>query len=185
MNEWKKKREVMQRYDLTAHIYDLRYAEEQAAKIEAALKDITIRKDDLIMDAGCGTGILFHYVADMAESIVGLDISRRTLLHAKKRAKHFSNVHLIQADADNLPLLRGVFENVFAFTLIQNTPNPVETMKQINEVAKDDALIVATGLKNAFSIGEFEGLLQSAGLEIVRLEEQGLKCFVAVCTKLH
>jgi hypothetical protein len=35
MGSWLKKRRVMQRYDLTAEIYEMRYVEEQTAKIEA------------------------------------------------------------------------------------------------------------------------------------------------------
>ena len=40
MNGWLKKRRVMRRYDLTAEMYDMRYAEEQAAKIRAGLKHV-------------------------------------------------------------------------------------------------------------------------------------------------
>jgi len=185
MNGWNKKRSIMRRYDLTAHIYDMQYAEEQAEKIEAALKDVKMEKHSLVLDAGCGTGLLFSYVADKAEKTVGLDISRKILLQAKERAKDFQNVYLILADADNMPLKENVFSHVFGITLIQNMPNPIETLKEIRRVAKEDAAIVVTGLKKAFTLEEFEELLRNAGLNIVALRDEGLKCYVAVCTKLY
>jgi len=185
MSEWIKKREVMQRYDSTADIYDMRYAEEQAAKIEAALEGLNKENYGSVLDAGCGTGILFDCVANRAKTTVGLDISRKILFQAKKHAKNFQNVHLILADVDNMPLKETTFNHVFGITLIQNTPNPVETLNEIRRVAKKDAVIVVTGLKKAFSLEGFEELLWNAGLNIVALRDEGLKCYVAVCTKLY
>ena len=126
MSEWDKKRGVMHRYDLTAHIYDMQYAEEQTAKIEAALEDLKMEKHGLVLDVGCGTGLLFVYVADKAETTIGLDISRKILLQAKKHAKNFLNIHLILADADNMPLRENIFSSVFGITLLQNMPKPVK-----------------------------------------------------------
>jgi ubiquinone/menaquinone biosynthesis C-methylase UbiE len=182
MSVWEKKRDIIQRYDVTAQIYDRRYAEEQTAKINAAFKHLMVEAD-LVLDVGCGTGILFSYVATKATTIVGLDISWKTLLLAKKRAKNYGNVHLMRADADNMPLRGKVFDIVFAMTVIQNTPNPDETLNEIASVAKADAVIVATGMKKIFTEKAFESLLTHAGLSISALEDEDLKCHVAVCTK--
>jgi demethylmenaquinone methyltransferase/2-methoxy-6-polyprenyl-1,4-benzoquinol methylase len=133
------------------------------------------------LDAGCGTGILFDYVAEKANATVGLDISRKILFQAKKRAKDFGNVHLILADADNMPFKENVFNHVFGITLLQNMPKPIETLKEVKRVARKDAVIVVTGLKKAFALEEFEGLLLNVGLVIVDLKGESLKCHVAVC----
>lgn len=171
----------MQRYDVTAQIYDLRYAEEQTAKIKAALKHLKA-KGCVVLDAGCGTGILFNHVAGKARMTVGLDFSKRTLLKAMERAKNHAGVNLVRADADNMPLRDKVFDMVFAMTLIQNAPGPTETLKEIRRVAKDNALIVITGLKRVFSRSTLEHLLKNSGLNIVAMENEGLMCYVAVCT---
>jgi ubiquinone/menaquinone biosynthesis C-methylase UbiE len=182
MAGWYKKREIMHRYDVTACMYDMRYAEEQKAKIEAALRNLTIGKRDFVLDAGCGTGLLFGYV-DCRAVVVGVDISRKTLFQAKENAKDFWNVHLVLADADNMPLKESVFSHVFAFTLIQNMPDPVRTLNEVNRIAKPEGAIVVTGLKSIFSREGFEELLRNAGLKIAALEDEDLKCYVAVCTK--
>jgi len=185
MSGWNEKRDVMQRYDLTAHIYDMQYAKEQTAKIEAAMENVNMKKQDLVLDAGCGTGLLLKYVANKARTIVGLDISRKILFQAKERAKKFPNIHLIWADADNMPLKENIFDHAFAVTLIQNMPDPLKTLNEVKQVTKDNAVIVVTGLKK-FPVETFEELLQNAGLNIIALRNENLKCHVAVCTKfLH
>jgi len=185
MNEWKEKRRIMRRYDLTAHIYDMRYAEEQTAKIKAVLESVNIGKGCLVLDVGCGTGLLFDHVVKKAEEIVGLDISRKILLQAKNRSRNFANTSLILADADNLPFKNEVFSHVFAITLIQNTPNPVKTLDELKRVAIKDAVIVVTGLKGKFSLEAFKGLLRMFGLNVIEMKSENLKCYVAICSNLH
>lgn len=180
MSVWDKKRDIMRRYDVTARIYDMRYAEEQAAKIEAALRHVEV-KAGMVLDVGCGTGILFSYVADKARTTVGVDVSIKTLLKAKERAKNHASVHLVCADADNMPLRDEVFDRVFAITLIQNMPRQTETLNEIRRVVKDDALIVVTGLKKVLTRSKLEQLLKNAGLNIIAMRNEGLKCYVAVC----
>jgi len=182
MDGWKKKRQIMQRYNVTASIYDMRYAEEQTAKIEAALEHVKVNKNDSVLDVGCGTGFLFDYVADKAKVTVGLDISKKSLLEARHRIKNFRRIDLILADADNMPFRNGLFSHVFAFTVIQNVPDPTRTLNEIRRVSKDNTIFVVTGLKKIFSKEAFEGLLQKAGLSIIVLDdEEKLKCYVTIC----
>jgi ubiquinone/menaquinone biosynthesis C-methylase UbiE len=184
MGGWQKKRRVMMRYDATASIYDERYAEEQVAKVEAALKNVKIEKESLVLDVGCGTGILFDHVAEKADAIVGLDLSKKTLLQAKEHTRNESmrDVHLIQADADNMPSRNEVFNVVFAMTILQNTPNPNETLIEIKRVARNGALLVITGLKKIFTKEDFEQLLKNSQLNTLAFEDEKLKCYVAVCS---
>ena len=181
MSEWKQKRRMMRRYDLTAQMYDLRYAEEQEAKYKVALEDLSVTSNSIVLDVGCGTGLLFSHVAVEAETVVGLDVSRKLLLQAREQAKNFRNVHLVQADADHLPFKNDYFTVVFAFTVLQNMPKPAETLNEIKRTAKHDAFIVVTGLKKTFSLEAFGELLQQAGLRVVSLkDDEVVKCYVAV-----
>lgn len=186
MREWSQKRSVMRRYDLTAQIYDMQYAEEQAAKIESALKSLKIEKNDIVLDDGCGTGLLFNYIADKALMVVGLDISRKILAEAKRRSAKFDNVHLVLADADHKPFKDSVFSHVFAITILQNMPNPERTLTETLRVAVKEASIVVTGLKKKFPLAFFENLLRKLGLKVVEIIEgdERLKCYVAVCIKI-
>jgi ubiquinone/menaquinone biosynthesis C-methylase UbiE len=162
-------------------MYDVRYAEEQEAKYKAALERLNIARNSKILDVGCGTGLLFSHIAAEAKTIVGVDISGKLLLHAKERARDFRNVHLVQADADHLPFKDNYFSMVFAFTVLQNMPKPLETLNEFKRNAKLDAPVVVTGLKKAFSLEAFRGVLHSVGLQVISLvADDVLKCYVAV-----
>jgi ubiquinone/menaquinone biosynthesis C-methylase UbiE len=182
VSEWKQKRRVMRLYDLTARLYDMRYAEEQEAKYRAVLGNLNV--EGIVLDVGCGTGLLFRHVAAEAETVVGVDVSRKLLLEANKRAREFRVVHLVQADADHLPFMDACFSLVFAFTLLQNMPKPMETLTEIRRTANDEASIVMTGLKKIFSLEAFGELLQQAGLGVVSIRDDDvLKCYVAISVK--
>jgi ubiquinone/menaquinone biosynthesis C-methylase UbiE len=160
-------------------MYEMRYAEEQAAKYQAALEHLNIN-GRRVLDVGCGTGLLFNQITNEAQTVVGVDLSSKLLHKAKNRARNHK-VHLVQADADHLPFTSSHFNVVFAFTVLQNMPKPAETLNEIKRNAKPDAFIVVTGLKKVFSLEAFQALLQNAGLQVTALEgADPLKCYVAV-----
>ncbi|MEM2589272.1 MAG: class I SAM-dependent methyltransferase [Candidatus Bathyarchaeia archaeon] len=168
-----------------ARSYDELYADEQKAKIETALEKVRIDSDSLVLDSGCGTGLLFGYLAEKAKAIVGLDISKSVLEEAKKRTKKFGNVYLVLADADYAPFRDCFFSHVFAVTLLQNMPDPQRTLAELKRVARKNAFLVVTGLKKKFSLAFFEFLLRKFNLKVIEIrnESDALKCYVAVCVK--
>jgi len=172
----------MRRYDQSATVYDAQYKEEQEAKIKAALSCLTLEKRNLVLDAGCGTGLLLPHVAERVNLVVGVDISASLLKEANK--KEYSNRAMIRADTDYTPFLNETFDAVFAITLLQNTPNPHHTLNEMKRVTKQNAAIVLTGLKKAFSRKEFAQLLRAAELETKALKlDENLREYVAICTK--
>ena len=174
---------MMQRYNLTAEMYDARYSEEQEAKYKAALDGLRLEAG-AVLDVGCGSGLFFSHIVGKANLVVGVDVSKSLLLLAKERGKVYSGVHLVLADADHLPFKQDVFTHVFAFTVLQNMPNPVKTLEAFKFVSKCDACIVVTGLKAAVSLEVFGGFLEAAGLQVVSLRaDDALRCYVVVSVR--
>ncbi len=182
MTEWNKKRKVMRRYDYSAFVYDTQYLGEQEAKIKVALSELKLKKDSLVLDVGCGTGLLFPHIAEDTDLLVSIDFSSNILKQARKRAKQYSNVAILRADADFLPFPDKIFNVVFAITLLQNMPDPLHGLIEIKRVAQSKATVIATGLRRGVSKEEFAQLLEKAGFEIsiVKADEQ-LKGYVAIC----
>ena len=179
MAGWKDKSKVMQRYDVTAQGYDELYAQEQKAKYMAALENVAVT--GTVLDVGCGSGLFFKEVDAQADMVVGVDISRKLLLKAKQQADAFGNVWVLQADADHLPFKDGLFDVVFAFTVIQNMPNPSAIMGEFKRVTKPAGRVVVTGLKRVFSLTAFLDLLEASGLTVVSfVDKEDLKCYVSV-----
>lgn len=184
MDEWKIKREVARKYDLSADVYDTLYVDEQEAKITSALEFAPLRRFDAVLDVGCGTGLLFRHLKEHVRFLVGLDISRKLLEKALFRSKGSSEISLIRADADYLPFIYGVFDKIFAFTVLQNMPNVKATLKEILRVAKRDAIIVLTGLKKSFTRERFLTLVNEAGLAALDIKvHNDLRGYIAICGK--
>jgi len=183
---WDRKRQVMRHYDRTAKFYDTQYYEEQEAKIRAAIANLTLNEDNIVLDAGCGTGLLFAHIVDKSSFVVGVDISRGVLREAVKKAKTYRNIALVLADADNLPFSNQTFQVVFAITLLQNTPSLRATLNEMKRVSKSNADFVVTWLRKAFTEEEFLKMLRQAKLKVinVKLDEQTRE-YVSVCTKIR
>ncbi len=177
---WREKRTIKQRYDVTAASYDEQYAAEQERKYKKALENVNVA-GKVVLDVGCGSGLFFSQVADPASAVVGVDISSKLLLKAKKNANAFKNTFVLQADADHLPFRDFFFDVVFAFTVLQNMPKPSETLIELRRVTKKDHKIVVTGLKKAFPLERFIDILEESGGKVMAfVDEESVNCYVAI-----
>ena len=112
-------------------LYDLRYREEQDRKYDPALLMSLPREYDLLLDDGCGTGML---MARLDSPTVGLDLTPSFLEAARRKLRE--SHHLVLGDAEHLPILGGVFDGVYAITLIQNTPDKTRAVSEMSRVAR-------------------------------------------------
>jgi ubiquinone/menaquinone biosynthesis C-methylase UbiE len=182
MTEWNEKRNVRRHYNQLATVYDRQYANEQKTKIEATLENVSLNKNDFVLDVGCGIGLLFPYIADRVQLLMGIDISQKLLKKAKTHKKHHPNAHLLLADADHLPFQNKTFHRIFAITLLQNIPKPPTVLEEIKRVSKNYATITITGLKKGFTKKTFTTTLKNAKLEISILKtDDNLKDYIASC----
>jgi ubiquinone/menaquinone biosynthesis C-methylase UbiE len=182
MASWNKKRELMVKYNETAESYNRLYKDEQTAKITTALKTIAIKNGSTVLDAGCGSGLLFPYLEQKTKFIVGVDLSKQLLFQAKESVAA-SRCYLINADVDHIPLKENLFDYVFSFTLLQNSPKPLISLDELKRVAKSASLFVLTGLKKKFTKQDFMVLLLKAKMKTIRLLNETTKCHIAICTK--
>lgn len=184
MAQWKKKRQILRRYNQSAAVYDAQYYEEQEAKIKTALANITIKKEDFILDVGCGTALLFPHLAQKTKFMVGVDVSKGILEKAKTRVKLFQNSAIVLADSDFLPFKAATFRFAFAITVLQNTPQPFRTLGEMKRVTKKQASVVVSGLRKRFSKSDFKQMLKEAGLRIKVLKlDKNQKEYISTCGK--
>ena len=181
MSGWRRKRSVAVRYNVTSGSYDEQYAREQVAKYCVAQKVLGQSFCGVVLDVGCGSGLFFSYVANNVKSVVGVDISQKLLLKAKARAKAFCNVHIVQADADHLPFKNGLFDVVFSFTMLQNMPNPKNSLFEFKRQTRTDGKLVVTGLKKAFDLTAFLDLFEVNELDLFEfIDDPSLNCYIAI-----
>jgi len=67
-------------------------------------KKLKINKVDFLLDIGCANGIIERNISRNAKKIIGLDISTKELMHAKKNNLGLSNILFCAGDAFKLPI---------------------------------------------------------------------------------
>ena len=167
-----KKREIIRKYDSTAHIYDDRYSKIQNDKFNLIIKEFSF-EEKILLDAGCGTGLFYDYLLEKLEddldkqyNFLGVDISWNMLkefsLKLKKNeklAKHQSC--LLLSDLENLPFRENIFHAYISLTSLQNLPNIINGIKESFRVTKDNGDMKLSILKKKLDLDELLSHIKS------------------------
>jgi ubiquinone/menaquinone biosynthesis C-methylase UbiE len=157
-----RKRDVMAHYDAWGgRVYDEVYRQEQSAKYEAILSRLRIDPDEIVLDLGCGTGLLLREIPALS---VGVDISIPLLRRARRRIR--GGHGLIRCDAEHLPFRGEIFHKILAVTVIQNISRPDVFLSEVRRVSRAGSEIVITVLKKFLNLEESIRLIESSGLSV-------------------
>ena len=163
-----KKTEVSKAYNKTAKFYDRRYQKIQLAKIDFLLRNTKLDPDDFILDVGCGTGLFMERIGHIVNRMVGIDISKKMLRIAASRV---SSGIFVLADVDSLPFRRNIFSKVISITLLQNVPNPFNSLRELARLLRKNGFLAVTMLKKKMAVEEFRKLLEKIKLDGIKVEE--------------
>ena len=107
-------------YDVIGRFYDLLYHRLIRGYVESAgaLMDEVIEEGDMVLDVGCGTGLLTYLAEPKAKGVVGIDLSMGMLQKARRKKKLDQNLLFLNGDALNLPLKPEFDCCVSAFMLV-------------------------------------------------------------------
>ncbi|MCX8169362.1 MAG: class I SAM-dependent methyltransferase [Candidatus Methanomethylicia archaeon] len=143
----------MKKYDITCIGYDELYGEEQKEKHIETLLYIKPIKDKLIVDVGCGTGLMEEHLLE-AKIVIGIDISMGMLKNAKRRFQGNPKFFWIHADAENIPIKSKSSDTVLMITVVQNLPDPIKALKELEDIVKVDGEIIVTFPKSHYTIND-------------------------------
>jgi cyclopropane fatty-acyl-phospholipid synthase-like methyltransferase len=104
-----------------------------------AKEKIAVRKNDHILEIGCGTGILIHEIVKelVSGEIVGLDKSKSAIEKASKKNRtqiDDKKVRLISGELKNLKYSRKKFNKIVSFNVnifLKNSVKEFRIMKEI------------------------------------------------------
>ncbi|EKD89881.1 MAG: S-adenosylmethionine (SAM)-dependent methyltransferase [uncultured bacterium] len=161
--------------DLTKQLYE--------NPIYWRLKKI-IKKNQTILEAGCGLSQWVYCLSRQGYKILGVDIARKTI---NKIKKNYPKINLHVADVEDLPYKDNSFDVYLSFGVVEHfIKGPSKVLKEAHRVTKSGGLLYITVpylnipryIKYNFFTkqnGKFYQYLYSEGEIITHIKEAGFK----------
>ncbi len=177
----KKKKNIVAKYDSTSSFYDDRYRNIQNSKFTLLLRDFKF-DNKIILDAGCGTGLLFEFFLRSNQQIhnrklryIGLDISWKMLkqfLYKLNKVKNIKYVNLILGDIENLPFREETIHQIFAVTSLQNLHNIERGLRELFRIGQQGTSLNLSILRKNLNFNKIFSCLKTeiVDLNLIRLE---------------
>ncbi len=107
---------------------DRAWGQDLQERREIALRELDCEPDHLkgklVLDAGCGAGLLSHLLVEMGAEVVSADISRSVdAARHHFAARGVDRLHFIQTDLARPPLQRETFDLVFSGGVLHHNPD--------------------------------------------------------------
>jgi ubiquinone/menaquinone biosynthesis C-methylase UbiE len=113
------------------------------SELKLILKMLKPRSGELILDAGCGTGVFTSGIIESGASVIGLDVSRPMLKKAIHKIKH--RFSCVCADMLHLPFENNTFDKAISITAIEFIKDARQALGELERVTKPGgAIVVAT-----------------------------------------
>jgi len=118
-------------------------------KYEAALVLDLLKpaRGELILDAGCGTGIFTRAFADRGADVVGLDISWAMLRWGQKKNGALSS-RTVTAEMALLPFADGVFDKTVSITALEFIVDEKKAVSELFRVTKPGGVVIVATLNS-------------------------------------
>jgi ubiquinone/menaquinone biosynthesis C-methylase UbiE len=102
------------------------------------------KQGEVILDAGCGTGVFTVDILSLGSHVIGLDISLPMLIHARKKLKGYP-FQMVLSDILNLPFRENSFDKVVSVTALEFIENAKGVVGELFRVThKGGCIVVAT-----------------------------------------
>lgn len=130
-------------YDKISTFYDDVYVEHEvhARTIQTMLNEIYAgdENETLILDLGCGTGMMTKMLSEKGFKVVGVDISLSSLyVHHDNYPTH----ELIQADANFLPIADNTFHSVVCLGVWRHFPDVEKVLSEVSRILTSDGTFI-------------------------------------------
>ncbi len=147
-------------YNNIAKSYNELYKEEQEKKLKIIKKLLKIKKTDILLDIGAGTGISFPYFKC---KIIGIEPSEEMIKQSKEK--------IVKGRAENLHFPDEYFDIVISVTAIHNFDDYKKAIKEIIRVLKPEGKIVISLLKKSSKFNQIKNELLK-NFKLKEIEEE-------------
>ena len=131
----------------------------ERARVKSIFKLIDIKTEDCIIEIGCGAGNVIEKAS--TRKLFGVDISFSVLRKARQRLNE--RVHLLQADAQNLPCKDKSFTYIICSEVLEHLLDPSAAIKEMVRILKTQGAVVLS-VPNESMINRIKGILIRFGI---------------------
>ncbi len=133
---------IKNRYNRISKVYDvLEKPMESMSMGKWRGKLIEKIEGEKVLEVGVGTGKNFEYYPEELD-VTGIDFSKNMLEKARIKSKDRKNTKLIEMDAQNMEFDDNTFDTVVTSCVFCSVPDPVEGLKEIRRVCKNNGKII-------------------------------------------
>ncbi len=105
------------------------------------------RQGEIILDAGCGTGVFTLDILSSGAHVIGLDISLPMLKRAAGKVKR-QPLQIVLADMLSLPFQKNSFDKVVSVTALEFIKDAKDAVRELFRVTKRGGIIVVATLNS-------------------------------------
>jgi SAM-dependent methyltransferase len=140
--------EEARQWDEQAPRYEERRAQDLVymAGVEAAVEALAPRPGELVLDAGCGTGLTVRGYGRPGVRVVALDLSPASLRRLREELAG-AEVAPVRGDLRALPFADGTFDRVLCANALQQVPGEewrAQVVRELARVARSGGKVVVT-----------------------------------------
>lgn len=183
--EIERKRSEMAARDAQVEDYDRMRGLELFGKyweIPSTLAELNPGRNDVLLEAGCGTGRMTPMFAARCKTHIAVDFSIESLRVCRRKLEKsdITNVTLIQADICALPLKSEVFDRVVSCGVLEHVPTVESRAGMIAELARvakaGSPVVISAYYHNLYTrlFGEKEGA-HDGGIYFFRYDRRELR----------
>jgi ubiquinone/menaquinone biosynthesis C-methylase UbiE len=135
---------VEREYGELAGEYDARWAGYVRGSVERVLRDLRLAPGEVLLDVGCGTGVLLEGAlrGEPEARGCGVDLSAEMLGVARRRLR--GRAGLVRADAEVLPFRDAAFDAVASSSALHYWPTPERALREMARVLRPGGRLALT-----------------------------------------
>lgn len=95
-----------------------------------------------VLDVACGEGYGSAMLSEVADKVVGVDISPDAIRHAMSRYGQHANLEFVEASCDKLPFPDASFDVAVSFETIEHIETQKEFIAELTRVLRPDGVLI-------------------------------------------
>ncbi|MGG4093282.1 MULTISPECIES: class I SAM-dependent methyltransferase [Paenibacillus] len=133
-------------WDKTASQYDQIEMKDEQTYINIIKRTKThLKISSIVLDFGCGTGLIANEIAEYVKGIHAIDISSNMIAIAEKKAKerNIANINYAHATIFDERHKKGSFDAILAFHVLHLLEDEHIVLQRMNELLKPGGLLIS------------------------------------------